>query len=378
MRIRLFLAAMVLVSVCVGSTNAQTAISLDNVSGLYAPDTLPVNQPVEFFFRLQNTTGGLISGSTNGFKVYSPDGATWDPGMFVDTIVVIFPPSTTIDTTLYGRFINPPTFFGGILRWVGGNGTTTFTMYDGGVFVNTLSDDGVDADTVGFGGFQLTTGVGIPNTLDDIGWKIRIAGIDASSHGKTICLDSSYYPPTGTWKWAGPGSSEFFPSWDGPHCFTIFDPNAPQENPPVITCPAQGVSQQICAPTQICIPLPIADLGTGTVTTTGGGVWSNGQICWNVTGATSFTEHVTATNAGGSDVCDITVNVTMGTAAQITSCPGPVTESICAPELVCAPITVTGANWRVSGTRATADAVLQATTTIFTPASIKSFVACRA
>jgi hypothetical protein len=42
------------------------------------------------------------------------------------------------------------------------------------------------------------------------------------------------------------------------------------------------------------------------------------------------------------------------------------------------PITGTGANWLLSGTSATADAVLQAITTIFTPASISSLVACKA
>jgi hypothetical protein len=42
---------------------------------------------------------------------------------------------------------------------------------------------------------------------------------DETAADKTICLDSSFFPSSGTWLWAGAESSA--PSWGGPYCFTV-------------------------------------------------------------------------------------------------------------------------------------------------------------
>ena len=229
------LAAAVMTVMAVSASHAQE-ITIDSISGFLPGSTteFECGQPIEFFFRLTNP-GATVNGSANGFRIYSPDGATWSPGIFVDTVYVQFPtPSTSYDTTLYGEFINPPEYSGGNLVWIGQDPQ----IYDGGIFVNFYSDDddnaatpdvfGIGSDTVGFAGFNQTTGTGLFTGFDGTGWKVRIESLDCSSNGKTICIDSAYFKPSGVWKWStSPG--DVFPAWAGPQCFTIINPNAPAE-----------------------------------------------------------------------------------------------------------------------------------------------------
>jgi len=166
------------------------SITLDSVSGLHGPDTILVGQPVTFFLRITgdaNNHGGI----TNGFKISSPDGATW---------------GSTVPDTLP-------------LNW--------HQWFPLAYSVVSRSTDGMGIDTVGFGGsYNPLNSTGLPAFFDSVSYTITIGPIDPSFHGKTIVLDSSYYPPIGRWKWAGP---DVFPSWGGPYIFKIFDPNAPPE-----------------------------------------------------------------------------------------------------------------------------------------------------
>ena len=61
---------------------------------------------------------------------------------------------------------------------------------------------------------------GLPANFDEIAYSITIGPFAISEEGKHIVLDSAFYRPSGTWKWAGP---EEFPSWDGPHNFLVGD-----------------------------------------------------------------------------------------------------------------------------------------------------------
>ena len=173
------------VTVALSVAAAAQSISVDHIDGLYAPDTIPVGHPVTFWIRVTNNNfnhGGI----TNGFRIYSPDGASWG--------------STVADTLP----LNWKQWFGLIFS------------------INRFDFDGTGADTVGFGGTKLFE-TGLPAGFDSVSYKITIGPIDAQYHGKTIVLDSSFYRPIGTWKWAGPDA---FPAWDGPHVSTIYDPNA--------------------------------------------------------------------------------------------------------------------------------------------------------
>lgn len=124
-------------------------------------------------------------GLTVGWRVYSDDGATWT--------------TTVIDTT----------------------GTLGKTEFDLAWLTQDYSITGSGADTVGLAGSVMFNTIGMPQGFDDIVATVTIGPIMAGSEGTMICLDSCYNPPTGTWKWAGP---DVFPDWDGPHCWSVFDP----------------------------------------------------------------------------------------------------------------------------------------------------------
>ena len=57
--------------------NSLDGISLDSVDGITILGEIPADQEITFCLRLNNNTGYNIKSSTNGFRVYSPDGAEW-------------------------------------------------------------------------------------------------------------------------------------------------------------------------------------------------------------------------------------------------------------------------------------------------------------
>lgn len=173
-----------------GADLTAQSLSLESVDNLYSTDTLPVNQQATFNIRMSNPTATQYGGIANGFRVYSPDGAEWT--------------QTVPDTFSWGWPDMFPLIFA----------------------VLAFSNDGVGSDTVAFGGARLASG-GLTPGFDEVAYKITIGPIDPSYHRNTICLDSSFYPTSGVWKWASPDE---FPAWDGPHCFKVFDPNAPTES----------------------------------------------------------------------------------------------------------------------------------------------------
>ncbi len=128
-----------------------------------------------------------MKGITNGFRVYSPNGATWN---------------TTVGDTLSS------------LVW-GDAFDLTFN-------INYFSVNGAGADTVAFGGSKLF-GNGLPTGFVDTAYSLRIGPVNSSHLGKTICIDSSFFPPVGYWVWAPTGTSTIIPDWYGPYCFTVTD-----------------------------------------------------------------------------------------------------------------------------------------------------------
>ena len=123
-------------------------------------------------------------------------------------------------------------------------GTLGLTQFDQ-FFFNLFSITGSGADTVGFGGFRMFK-PGMAPDFDDVAYTLDVGPIDASQNGKTLCLDSSFYPPSGTWKWAG-SVSDIFPAWDGPHCYTIGAPILPPEI--VSIAPVTGARNTILSAT---------------------------------------------------------------------------------------------------------------------------------
>ncbi len=187
----------IIASVCLlmsfGLASGQDfSLTLDHVDGLLSTDTLEPNDPVTFYLRF-STPGApneaIIDGATNGFRVYSPDGAGWQP--------------------LTWEYI--------ISEWP----NTTFWNY--AMEINSFSVTGSGADTVAFAGIaQLMYESGAPPGFSSVVYSITTQ-VDIADSGKTLCLDSCWYPPENSWIWSADTGRTFavYPAWDGPHCFTV-------------------------------------------------------------------------------------------------------------------------------------------------------------
>ncbi len=283
MKLRSFI---ILASLVVGSFGMANgnALSLERVEGLNATDGLQMGVPVAFYLRMTNSSGGNVMGITNGFRVYSDDGAEW--------------------TTTTG-------FALGTLNW-----KANFNITWG---IDHLGVTGTGADTVGFGGAGFA---GLPADFDDTAYTVTIGPIAEEHNGKTICIDSSFYPPSGVWKWApGGGADNIFPDWDGPHCFTVgeeVDPCNPDLTAPVITCPGDitiecGGSTHpdvtgYATAVDFCDPSP-------------GIVWEDNQVGYVITRTWTATD-----DAGNNSSCDQIITLEDTTdPAFVEECPADVT-----------------------------------------------------
>ena len=180
---RLALFAVTILLLCSALAHGQQ-VSLDHVLGLMGTDTLLTNRPITFYIRFTQDYPEYIWGSTNGFVLKSSDGAVWAPA--------------TVEPA----------------------GAITEDMYDGGIFVNFASWDGMGADTVGFGGFKVFN-LGIPTGFDEIVLTLETF-FEESQNGKHFALDTTFYMPAGAWLWSSVESFE--PAWDGPHEYVIWEP----------------------------------------------------------------------------------------------------------------------------------------------------------
>jgi len=162
-------------------------ISIGSIDGQTGPFEITTDQEIIFSMKFINNTGSDIYGFTNGFKIYSPDGATWNTSIG--------------DTT-------------GIL------GLEEFNL---AVIMDEFGITGSGIDTLGLGMVSLF-GPGMVDGFDDYPYTITIGPIDPIHEGKTICIDSSFFPPSGTWLWSSNSSGSFQPDWNGPFCYTITPP----------------------------------------------------------------------------------------------------------------------------------------------------------
>jgi hypothetical protein len=173
---------------CCALVTAQTRdVSLDGVTNIQDDSLLMAGNTHVFSIRITCANTGDVYNALNGFRIYSPDGATWT--------------TTTLDT-------------------VGGY-RDNFTQ----ILFNAFGVDGAGADTLGIAAITFVPGVGLQDGWDAVSIEITIGPTFLADNGKHICIDSSFYPPGGVWKWAAQsGGGQFVPEWDGPHCFRVFDP----------------------------------------------------------------------------------------------------------------------------------------------------------
>jgi hypothetical protein len=134
----------------------QGSFQLDHVDGLTAEGHIPTGAFITFHLRLTNDTDLDLKGFTNGFRVFSPNGADW----------------TTLSAASTDAL-----------------GPDDFDFIYGISHINT---DGEGADTVGFAGSVGENPYGAPAGFDSVTHTIQIGPLGASSHALTVCLDSTF------------------------------------------------------------------------------------------------------------------------------------------------------------------------------------------
>ena len=168
----------------------QCSVSLDHVDGLYGSsldgsDTLQTGVTITFYIRFSNNSGLAMNGTSNGFRIFSTDGATWTPLSYAST-------------------------------------GTLEPGFDFGVSVTPFSNDGAGADTIGIYGLR-GFGSGMVNGFDNIVLTISTQ-LNSSQDGRTLILDSCKFSAGGYWLWNDANLADVIPSWDGPHAFAIANP----------------------------------------------------------------------------------------------------------------------------------------------------------
>ena len=166
----------------------EKSFFLDHVSGSFAPDTINTGEPVTFHLGFASLPDSSVSYLTAGFRLYSPDGATWTPAVF-DTVAIGWP------TDSYSPC------------W------------------SSQLQDGAVADTMGVAFPNMDHS--FPPLYRKVAWTITTQ-FDPSQSGKTICIDTAMLllnvPAGCSGGWHPHIGNEGFiwgERWTGAHCFTI-------------------------------------------------------------------------------------------------------------------------------------------------------------
>ncbi|HOP07317.1 MAG TPA: hypothetical protein PLF13_08510 [candidate division Zixibacteria bacterium] len=192
---QVFLLVVILVLTATFAFSEERAISVDHIDGLWTdvngsvgPAGTSYLNPgaVTYYLRYTNDSDTYVPGMTNGFVVYGPES---------------FYPASGAELAFTNN---------GRLRYLS-------DLYSLVAVVDTFSSDGSGADTVAFS-YSGMMEIGLWEGFDEVVSAIY-TGCDAE--GETLCLDSTFYPPSGFWLWAVAGIGIITPGWDGPHCYEV-------------------------------------------------------------------------------------------------------------------------------------------------------------
>jgi len=214
-RYSFFLALATMLVLSFGLANGAS-VSLSNVeTGYSGPDTVATERQIVWTFNMTNSSGATAIAILNGFVVYaSPESSvTWAPP-FLDTLDLFVLTGDGWDDRfdlVIGIYPNPAF-----------HPPTT----------------GMGRDTVAIGGTN-NQGAGFEDGFnsDVVTVTIPAPGIPDEFDGGTICIDSTTYDhgSQNEWLWVTTAGA-VIPSWDGPHCYTIF--NVPNLGPEITNCQA--------------------------------------------------------------------------------------------------------------------------------------------
>jgi hypothetical protein len=213
-RTSFFVALFSLLVLSFGLANAQPGnFTLEITQGAFPgdPSKVACGQNIRFQVYLTNTSGTFLAGIAGGWRVYTPDGAAFT------AITADWNDEAQVDAWL--NFIYGIDFY---------------------------SADGIGADTVKIAGNRLN--VGIPDGTISFPWAFINTQLACTEVGKTICIDSTWAPPTSSFGFivgSPPALQKPLLLGDGYGCFTVdVIPNLP----PTWTNKTASISGSHCGP----------------------------------------------------------------------------------------------------------------------------------
>jgi hypothetical protein len=185
-----------------GELSAQTAVSIQSVTNVRHDSVLAggSTHTITIRYDFSGAPSGRRYLTSNGFKIYSPDGADW----------------TTVQGAALGSFsaLNWDYLFVNHFRKTGGTGVWGLPASSAGANVS-----GRDTVVVLLAGVNGDPEGGVPAGFNDLTLEIQFQTSRADA-GQHICIDTCRQAPGATWEWANPdGLIE--PTWSGPLCFVV-------------------------------------------------------------------------------------------------------------------------------------------------------------
>ena len=122
-----------------------------------------------------------------------------------------------------------------------------------------------------------------------------------------------------------------------------FTVNVTVNTTPVIDCPQANIVQQVSAE-EVCVPLAITGADDVSLTTVPEGwtaSWVDGNFCFDASTIGVYTVQLTATNACGSEVCDVTVEVVECPMPTIACPPDTMFYDVCEIAEICITLAIT-------------------------------------
>jgi hypothetical protein len=289
-RISFLLITLALLVLSVGPAFAVGgAITVDHVDGLFRGDTIGTGSQIEFWLRYDNMDAVKFAIS-NGYEIYAKSGVKiWSGPMVGDTSKHLLVKANFDLAWACNKFI------------------------------------GATKDTVAFIG-AFNAGPALPPGFNDVPYGIQIGSVADQYAGDTLCIDSAFFRPGGTWKWAGSLGYNVFPSWGGPYCYVMY--KIP-DLPPVFTpTPPATLTSSHCVkmtytfhavdPEQD-VPTYAIVSGPGSINATTG-AWEYMPTLADV--GQSITLVVSACDPPGKGGCsEATVNIVVTDAAPVLTCP---------------------------------------------------------
>jgi len=193
-----------LATMCLVGVGHAQQISLSNVEGLWALDTMLAGRPTTFEIKFSNTGTDTIVGFNNGFRFWTIFGGT-------RTAVEIDSAFFVAQAIKAGQ-----DYLQGIVEF---------------------SVDGTGVDTLGIWAIGFDS-VGMRPGYDEPMCRFTVT-VDSTYEEEQFCIDSSWHPPQGEWFWSI-GATGFAPAWSGPHCFAVhYEPDSDDDGIPDVidNCP---------------------------------------------------------------------------------------------------------------------------------------------